>query len=188
MQPLTHQVWERHFTQLRQPILDEWPQVDRPTLEAIRDDWDGLVALVQSSTGMSADLVRQRLRKLDVSELGIGTGGDGGREEDESRASVRQLRLGGGFSEADRERVLERLSKLDRRLKRFPADSTDLYLTVKDRDSGGQSVTLECRLPKFAPFVATSNEADLRAALMEVREDLWRQLDDTLTKRREGGR
>ncbi len=188
MQPLTHQVWEKHYPQLRHAVLEEWPQVDRLELEALNEDWNGLVALVSRATGMSPDLTVQSLRKLDVSELGIGAGGDDGAQQDEGRASLRQLQLGAGFSADERARVVDRLSKLNRRLKRFPADGTQLHLSVKERDTPAQSVTLECRVPRFAPFVATSRESDLRAALMDVREDLWRQIDDAVTKRREGAR
>ena len=187
MQPLTHQVWERHFTELRSHVLEEFPKLDRSQLEAAGDDWDRVVELVQQSTGMSADLVAARLRKLDVEELGLGTGEPGG-DADKGRASLEQLRLGPGFSDAERDRVVDRLSKLNRRLRRFPADGTELLLTVKQRDTNSQNVTLECRVPKFAPFVATSGESDLRAALMEVREDLWRQIDDAVNKRKEGAR
>jgi ribosome-associated translation inhibitor RaiA len=184
MRPLTHRVWEQHFTQLRPHILEEWPDVDRMELEAIGDDWDGLIDLIQHATGMSADLVQAQLRKLDVDELGLGTGT---RDEgaDETRASLRQLRIGEGFSESERDRVLARLQKLDRRLRKFPADGTELVISVKDRDSTSQKVTLECDLPHFRRIVATSTEPDLRAALMEVREDLWRQIDDAVNKRKE---
>lgn len=95
MQPLTHQVWERHSTELRPHVLEEFPKLDRSQLEAAGDDWDRVVELVQQSTGMSADLVAARL---------------------------------------------------------------------------------------------TSGESDLRAALMEVREDLWRQIDDAVNKRKERAR
>lgn len=100
------------------------------------------------------------------------------------KASLALLRLSGDFTEADRPRIAERLSKLDRRLHRFPADGTDLHLTVKDREQPGQKVTLEAWLPKFGHFAATSTQADLRAALMDVREDLWRQIDDAVNRRK----
>ena len=110
------------------------------------------------------------------------------RTADQDRASTAQLQLGSGFRDDERERVVARLDKLNRRLKRFPADGTELHLTVKERDTSAQTVTLECRVPRFAAFVATSREADLAAALMEVREDLWRQIDDAVGKRNQGPR
>jgi hypothetical protein len=184
MQPLTHQVWEKHFTELRPHILREWPQVDRQRLYSVGNDWDGLVELLQDETRLSADLVIQRLRKLEVEELGLGTGESPGG--DESRASLDQLRLGAGFSEADRSRVVARLEKLNRRLKRFPADGTELEIMVKDRDGQQQSVTLECMVPKFHRFVATSTNPDLMACLADVRDDLWRQIDNAVGKRKTG--
>ncbi|MEX0657595.1 MAG: hypothetical protein WD080_00525 [Egibacteraceae bacterium] len=185
MRPLTPRVWERHFTALRPFVLQEFPEVDRQKLEVIGDDFSGLVDVVQEATGLSGELIRQRLRKLDVEELGLGTGA-GKEDEDTGRASLAQLRLGDGFTAAERDRVVQRLEKLDRRLQRFPADGTDLLLTVKERDTTSQKVTLECGLPHFAPLVATSKEPDMRAALMEVREQLWRLIDDAVNKRKQG--
>lgn len=185
MRPLTPRVWERHFPVLRPYVLREFPDVDRQKLEVIGDDYSGLVDVVQDATGLSADLIRQRLQKLDVEELGLGTG-QSKQEEDQSRASLAQLRLGDGFSDAERDRVVNRLEKLNRRLRKFPADGTDLLLTVKERDTTSQKVTLECGLPHFSRLVATSNEPDLKAALMEVREDLWRLIDDAVNRRKEG--
>jgi len=106
------------------------------------------------------------------------------RLPDRAQAGLAQLRLSGEFTEADRPRIAERLSKLDRRLRRFPADGTDLHLTVKNREQPGQKVTLEAWLPKFGHFAATSTQVDLRAALMDVREDLWRQIDDAVNRRK----
>ena len=186
MQPLTHQLWAKHFTQIRPRVLEEWPEVDKRELDHVGDDWDGLVELVHKTTGMSADLTRQRLRTLDVEELGIGTGE--AEPADDTRASLRQLVLGTGFEEFERDRIVERLSKLNRRLRRFPADGTSLELSVKERDNASQSVTLICELPGFATFVATSTEKDLRDALMDVREDMWRQINDAVTRRTEGAR
>lgn len=183
MRPLTHREWERHFTQLRPYILEEWPQVERQDLEVVGDDFDALVALIHDSTGQSADLVRQQLRKLDVDALGLGTG-DSGEEESGDSASLDQLRLGAGFTEGDRERVVARLDKLNRRLKKFSADGTELELSVKERGTSQQKVTLEAWLPKFPKIVATSAEQDLADALADVREDLWRQIDDAVNKRK----
>jgi hypothetical protein len=186
MQPLTHRTWRERYTELRPAILDAFPGVDRMELEAIADDFDALVELVQRATNETADVVEQRLRTLHVPELNIGPGES---EDLETRqASLANLRLGAGFTDEERDPVVARLDKLNRRLKRFPADGTELLLSVKDRDTTSQQVTLECLAPKFAPFVATSNDPDLTAALMEVREDLWRQIDDAVTKRRQRAR
>ena len=186
MQPLTHQLWAKHFVDIRPRVLEEWPEIDKIELDHVGDDWDGLVELVHKTTGMSADLTLQRLRTLDIEELGIGTGDE--PDGDSNQASLAQLSLGSGFTDGERDRIVERLSKLNRRLQRFPADGTFLEVSVKERDSSGQSVTLICELPGFATLVATSSEPDLRDALMDVREDMWRQIDDAVTRRTEGAR
>ena len=187
MQPLTHDLWAKHFVEIRPRIREEWPDVDPIELEIVRDDWDHLVQLIQRTTGLSADLVGQKLRTLDVGELNIGTGGSGD-DSDDTSASLAQLELGHGFEESERDRIVERLSKLNRRLKRFPADATTLELQVKERNNNGQTLTFIAQLPGYAQFVATSTESDLRDALMDVREDMWRQIDDAVTRRTEGAR
>jgi ribosome-associated translation inhibitor RaiA len=186
MQPLTHQLWAKHFVQIRPHVLEEWPEIDKIELDHVGDDWDGLIELVHKTTGLSADLVAQRLRTLDIEDLGIGSGEPS--EEDSSRASLQQLVLGSGFHDSERDRIVERFSKLNRLLRRFPADGTWLELSVKERDTASQSVTLICELPGFSRLVATSSESDLRDALMDVREDIWRQINDAASRRKEGAR
>lgn len=185
MQPLTPTVWEKHFAELRPYIIEEFPDVPPQEVEGVRGDWAWLVELIQRHEGLSAELVHQRLQKLDVDELGLGTGGSGD-QQDEGRASLNQLRLGAGFTDSERDRIVSVLSKLNRRLRKFQADGTQLELSVKDRDTTSQKVTLECWLPKFPHIVATSNQPNLKAALMDVREDLWRQIDDAVGRRKEG--
>lgn len=186
MQPLTHQLWAKHFVAIRPHVLEEWPEIDKIELDHVGDDWDGLIELVHKTTGLSADLVAQRLRTLDIEELGIGSGEPS--DEDTGRASLEQLVLGSGFAESERDRIIERFSKLSRLLKRFPADGTWLELSVKERDNASQSVTLICELPGLSKLVATSSESDLRDALMDVREDMWRQINDAASRRKEGAR
>lgn len=201
MQPLTQREWGQHFVQLREHIEAVWPQVEEFELSRINGDWDALVALIQDASGQSEDVIVDRLRRIDVQELGLAGGkptevdlddGDEGQPDDTLvgvRASLEQaLRLGDGFTDGERAKVIERLAKLDRRLSRFPADGTDLYLTSKDRDTNSQKISLECRVPGFAMFVATSNESDFMAALADVRDDLLRQLDQAVTRRREAVR
>ena len=185
MQPLTPTVWEKHFAELRPYVVEEFPDVPENEIEGVRGDWNWLVELIQRHEGLSAQLVHQRLRKLDVEELGLGTG-DGETQAEEGRASLDQLRLGAGFTESERDRIVSLLGKLNRRLRKFQADGTELELSVKDRDSTSQKVTLECWLPKFPHLAATSNEHELKAALMDVREDMWRQIDDAVNRRKEG--
>ena len=99
-------------------------------------------------------------------------------------ATVDQLRIEFGFEESERPRVIELLRKLDRQLKRFPADAVDMELTVKDRETLDQKVTMDVRLPNLPRIIATSKESALRDALMEVREEVWRQIKEQLARRR----
>jgi len=184
MRPLTHQLWEQHYVELRPHVLERWPAVNRSELQSLNDDYDGLLVLLQRATGMSADLARLELSKLDVEELGIGAGGEEeGDDGDSGQASLDRLFLGRGFQESERERIVDRLSQLNRHLRRFPADATALDLAVKDRDSTSQVVTLELEVPGFPRFVAKSNESDLRDALADVRHDLIQQIESTVGKR-----
>jgi ribosome-associated translation inhibitor RaiA len=104
--------------------------------------------------------------------------------EERTPASVDQIRLGTGFAESERDRLVEVFRKLDRRLKRWAAEEVDMELAIKERDSSSQYVTLECWIHDRGDtrFVATSREKDLQDALMDCREDLWRQIDDHVTK------
>jgi len=89
---------------------------------------------------------------------------------------VDRVRFGGGFSEKDRELVSQTLSQA---LGRFAHSdkSWEMELSVKDRESAGQSVTLEAWVPGKSRMVATSQLADLRDALNDVGTDLLRQFN-----------
>ncbi|WP_433529583.1 HPF/RaiA family ribosome-associated protein [Micromonospora sp. CA-263727] len=92
------------------------------------------------------------------------------------------LRLGAGFSQADRDWILGQFGTLDARLATFHADATELELSVKNRESRGQRVTLECWIAGRQKIVTTSAEEDLRAALHDARDDLRRKLNDAKTR------
>lgn len=96
------------------------------------------------------------------------------------------LRLGGGFSQNDRNWIVEQFGPLDARLATFAADGTKLELSVKDRAARGQKVTLECWIAGQNRIVATSSESELHDALNDVRNDLRRQLNDAKTRREPG--
>lgn len=183
MTSLDAHAWETGFTDLRTPVLTAFPRLHRQDVEATGGDFDALVHLIQRHSGLSASEVHARLSEIEVTRddsADNAAGADAGRQ----RADITQLRTAYGFEESERPRVLELLGKLDRQLKRFPADGVDLELTVKDRDSTAQKVTLTARLPNIGTVVATSREVTLRDALMDVREDLWRQLKEQLDRRR----
>jgi ribosome-associated translation inhibitor RaiA len=94
-----------------------------------------------------------------------------------------RLRLGFGFSAAHRDHVLELLSSLDRHLARWEPDQVDLEISVKDRRGPEQKVTFEAWLPKWPPLVAHSTTSDLDQAVVEVRKELIRQIEDEKAKR-----
>jgi ribosome-associated translation inhibitor RaiA len=92
------------------------------------------------------------------------------------------LRVGAGFSQGDLNWLVEQFGTLDARLAGFHADATALEISVKDRTSPGQKVTLECWLSGGDKIVTTSSEEDLHAAVMDVRDDLRRRLSDAKTR------
>ncbi|MFB9236005.1 HPF/RaiA family ribosome-associated protein [Plantactinospora siamensis] len=99
------------------------------------------------------------------------------------RATVADcLRVGTGFSQGDRNWIVEQFGTLDARLASFPVDGTELEVTVKDREAKGQKVTLECWIAGQPKIVTTSTEEDLRAALNDCRDDLRRKLNDHKTR------
>src|SRR3954462_14754113 len=92
------------------------------------------------------------------------------------------LRVGAGFSQGDLNWIAEQFVTLDARLASFHADSTELEVSVKDRQARGQRVTLECWIAGRQKIVTTSSEEDLHAALHDVRDDLRRRLNDSKTR------
>jgi len=92
------------------------------------------------------------------------------------------LRVGAGFSQGDRNWIAEQFATLDARLAGFHADTTELEVSVKDREVRGQKVTLECWIAGRQKVVTTSQEEDLHAALNDVRDDLRRRLNDAKTR------
>jgi ribosome-associated translation inhibitor RaiA len=92
------------------------------------------------------------------------------------------LRVGTGFSQGDRNWIAEQFGTLDARLAAFHADTTELEVSVKDREARGQKVTLDCWIAGRQKIVTTSLEEDLKAALNDCRDDLRRILNDSKTK------
>jgi len=73
--------------------------------------------------------------------------------------------------------------RLERRLSRWRPEEVELELSVKDRDTPKQRMVLECWIAREDRLVATSRESDLMKGVVEVRDDLWRQIDKMVTKR-----
>ena len=95
-----------------------------------------------------------------------------------------RLRLGPGFHQADRAQVLTELSSLSRHLEHWSADrGVDLEVSVKDRGGPQQTVTLEAWLPGWPAQVAHSTETDLSRALVQVRQEMIRRIEDGKARR-----
>lgn len=95
-----------------------------------------------------------------------------------------RLRLGPGFHEADRVQVLTGLSSLGRHVVHWSADrGVDLEVSVKDRGGPEQTVTLEAWLPGWPSQVVHSTEGDLGRALVQVRQEMIRRIEDGKAKR-----
>lgn len=88
------------------------------------------------------------------------------------------LRLGHGIHESERAHVVGVLERLDARMRSFRAGSVDMQLSVKERDTPSQRMTLEAWIAGFADLVATSEREDFDGALAEVRDDLVRRITD----------
>ena len=58
-----------------------------------------------------------------------------------------------------------------------------MELSVKDRGTRGQRLTLECWIAGRPRLVASSADHDLDTAVSRVQEGMRRQLDDTATRR-----
>jgi ribosome-associated translation inhibitor RaiA len=88
------------------------------------------------------------------------------------------LRLAHGVTPAERDHVVSVFSKLDERLRSFPEGSVEMQLSIKERDTPSQHATLEAWIARWPPIVSTSDRADFEAALIEVRDDMIRQITD----------
>ncbi len=88
------------------------------------------------------------------------------------------LRLGHGFAADERDHVVELLGRLDERLRSFAANHIELEIAVKERDTASQRTTLEAKLGGLQRLVATSDHEAIDGAVLEVRDDLIRQISD----------
>jgi ribosome-associated translation inhibitor RaiA len=95
-----------------------------------------------------------------------------------------RLRIVPEFRSDEYDRVKEIMfGRLERRLSRWKPEEVELELSVKDRDTPKQRMVLECWIAREDRLVATSREEDLWKGVVEVRDDLWRQIDKMVTKR-----
>ena len=103
-----------------------------------------------------------------------------GTENSPTATLEEHLRLGAGFAEADRPRILEALSALAPHLSGWEHDQVDLEVSLKDTEGPDQRLPFK---PGWAHLVATSHERDLDHALAEVRRELIRQIEDERSRR-----
>ena len=66
---------------------------------------------------------------------------------------------------------------------RWDPEQVDLEISVKDRGGSEQKVTFEAWLPTRPPLVASAAAADLDHAVIEVRQEMIRQIEDEKAKR-----
>lgn len=95
-----------------------------------------------------------------------------------------RLRIVPEFKSSEYERIEELMfGRLERRLARWEPEQVELELSVKDRDTPKQRLALECWIAGENKLVATSTEEDLMKGVVDVRDELWRQIDKVVTKR-----
>jgi hypothetical protein len=95
-----------------------------------------------------------------------------------------RLRIVPEFRPEEYDRVRDTLfGRLERRLSRWDPEQVELELSVKERDTNSQKVVLECWIAGLPKMVGTSGQQDLDAAVVEVRDDVWRQVDKFVTKK-----
>lgn len=100
-----------------------------------------------------------------------------------------RLRIVSEFRADERAYVLEQLGdKLDKRLSRWDPEQVELELSVKERGTPSQKMVLECWIAGQPKMVATSTEGELQAALHDVRQDLFTQIDKHVNKQQDRAR
>lgn len=96
------------------------------------------------------------------------------------------LRITKHFTSQEHEEVEGAVAqRLDRRLSRYDEDQVELEISLKDRDSPQQKVTLELWIAASGDtrFVGTSDQADPITAARDAASDVQTQLDRFLTRR-----
>lgn len=101
----------------------------------------------------------------------------------QSAAIAGRLRLGTGFTDSERDQIVECFIPLWTRLRSFEHAAVQLELSVKGRGGADPLVTLTCEIADRPGLVATSSAHDVTAALFEVRDGLMHQVQDAKTRR-----
>jgi len=100
-----------------------------------------------------------------------------------------RLRIAPEFRSDERDGILETLfGRLERRLEHWRPEQVELELSVKERGTPSQRTVLECWIAGVPHMVASSTASDLDHAVVEVRDDLFRQLNRHVTRREDARR
>jgi hypothetical protein len=99
-------------------------------------------------------------------------------KNEDGTGMVEQIHLGPGFHEADRELVVSELGALDRHLDRWRTGSVDIHLSIQDRGSEEQRITLEIRLPHRPSLVVHVSDPNIERALVEARRLMIREVEE----------
>ena len=88
------------------------------------------------------------------------------------------LRIHGQLGMFERDSIIDHWSKLDTRLKSFPAGSVRLDLFIKERDTPSQHLTLEAHIDRLPKLVATAGAGEFGHELNVVRDEMIRLISD----------
>ncbi|MFO7778879.1 MAG: hypothetical protein R6V28_11040 [Nitriliruptoraceae bacterium] len=95
-----------------------------------------------------------------------------------------RLRLGPEFRPEEYDRYRELVfGNLERRLKRWQPEQVELELSVSGRETNSQRTVLACRIAGVPTIVGTSILPDLDKAVVEVRNDVRRQINRWVTRK-----
>ena len=87
------------------------------------------------------------------------------------------IHVGAGFVAKERPHVLQALSTLAPHLGRWDPSEVDIDITLQDRGSKEQRVTLRTTLPGRPQLVAVADNPDLTRGLYDAKRELIRQLE-----------
>src|SRR6056297_105878 len=95
-----------------------------------------------------------------------------------------RLLLGSEFRPEEHDRYRELVfGNLERRLKRWQPEQVELELSVSGRETNAQRTELVCRIVGVPTIASTSPLPDLDKAVVEVRNDVRRQVNRWLTRK-----
>lgn len=99
-------------------------------------------------------------------------------EHDDPATVESSLRLGHGFDASEWDRIVDGSGPLTSRLGSFSNGTVELEISVKERGKPSQRTVLEAWIAGQDRLVATSEQPEIDRAIVEVRDDLIRQITD----------